>query len=312
MDELENSNLRKSFESQYKYWQSIGLEIESDSPMEKYIHGKITTILSNNLGRFIEYLPGGGSSTFLMKLESDDLRSAPIVALPCGVYEKGVEKVLEVFLSSAENFLDLGANIGFYSMFAVSINPRIRVMAFEPNPEVRKRLFGNLLINRVLTQVYVIPFGVSSNAGIAEFFVPPKSGTGAGSLRNLHAEEGEPVRFQVELHTIDEIFDTSSRIDVVKMDIEGAEFQAILGGEKLIASQQPVIVIELLRKWMEPFGSHPQDVLLKLRQLGYQCFGIHDTHLRQIQEIDEMTEETNFLFFPKSRDVSPLNKFKIT
>ena len=184
-------------------------------------------------------------------------------------------------------------------------------MAFEPNPEVRKRLLGNLLINRFLTQVSVIPFGVSSSAGTAEFFVPPKSGTGAGSLRNLHAEEGEPIRFQVELNTIDEIFDTSSRIDVLKMDIEGAEFQAILGGEKLIASQQPVIVIELLRKWMKPFRSHPQDVLLKLNQLGYQCFGISDTHLRQIQKIDELTEETNFLFFPKSRDISTLNKFKI-
>jgi FkbM family methyltransferase len=196
-------------------------------------------------------------------------------------------------------------------MFAVSLNPGIRVMAFEPNPEVRKRLLGNLLINKFLTQVSVIPFGVSSNTGTAEFFVPPKSGTGAGSLRNLHAEEGEPIRFQVELNTIDEMFDSDSRIDVVKIDIEGAEYKAILGAEKMIASQQPVIVIELLRKWMAPFGSHPQDVLVKLNHLGYQCFGINDTHLRQIQKIDEITEETNFLFFPKSKDISILKNFKI-
>jgi FkbM family methyltransferase len=248
----------------------------------------------------------------LIKLESDDLRSAPIVALPHGVYEQGVEKVLEVFLSSAENFLDLGANVGFYSMFAVTLNPKIRVVAFEPNPEVRQRLLGNLLINGFFTQVSVLPFGVSKNTGMAEFFVPPKSGTGAGSLRNLHPEEGESNKFQVELHTIDEIFPTGSRIDVIKMDIEGSEYQAILGGEKLIASQQPVIVIELLRKWMAPFGSHPQDVFVKLNLLGYQCFGINDSHLRRIQKIDESTEETNFLFFHKSRNISLLNKFRIT
>ena len=305
--------LRESFESQYDYWLAIGLEIDSDSSMEKFVHGKIKSFLSNDLGRFIEYSPSlAGDSTFLMKIESDDLRSPPIVALPNGIYEQGVEKVFEVFLSSAENFLDLGANIGFYSMFAVSLNPRIRVIAFEPNPEVRKRLLGNLIINRFLAQVSVIPFGISSNTGMVEFFVPPKSGSGAGSLRNLHTEEGEPKRFQVEIHTIDEIFDPGSRVDVIKIDIEGSEYQAILGGEKLIASQQPVIVIELLRKWMAPFGSHPQDVLLKLDELGYQSYGINDTHLRTIQKIDETTEETNFLFFPNSRNISALNKFRIT
>ena len=103
---------RESFESQYDYWRAIGLEIDSNSSMEKFVHGKIKSILLNDLGRFIEYSPNlAGGSTFLIKLESDDLRSAPIVALPNGVYEQGVEKVLEEFLSSAENFLDLGANI---------------------------------------------------------------------------------------------------------------------------------------------------------------------------------------------------------
>ena len=308
-----SGNPKESFERQYEYWRSIGLEIDSDNTMERFVHGKIKAITLNKTGRFLEYSPKlGRDSTFLVKLESDDLRSAPIVALSHGVYECGVEKVLEVFLSSAENFLDVGANIGFYSMFAVSLNPRIRSIAFEPNPKVRKRLVDNLVINKFLTRVSVIPFGASSKAGMAEFFVPPKSGSGAGSLRDLHPEEGEPHKFQVRLHAIDEIFHTDSKIDVIKIDIEGSEYQAILGGEKLIASQQPIIVIELLRKWMAPFGSHPQEVLLKLNQLGYQCFGINDTHLRQIQKIDEITEETNFLFFPKIRDISVLNEFKIS
>jgi FkbM family methyltransferase len=253
----------------------------------------------------------GCKSTFLVKLESDDLRSAPIVSLQHGVYEQGVEAVLEVFLSSAENFLDIGANIGFYSMFAVSLNPKIRATAFEPNPKIRHRLFDNLIINGFLSQVSVLPFGLSSSSRIAEFYVPPKSGSGAGSLKKLHLEEGEPEQFQVELHTIDEIFHPDSKIDVIKIDIEGSEYQAILGGEKLISSQMPVIIIELLRKWMTEFGSHPQEVVIKLSNLGYLCFGINDTYLRRIQKIDETTEETNFLFFPKLRDISALNKFRI-
>ena len=62
MDELENSRPRKSFESQYEYWRSIGLEIDSDSSMDKYIHGKIKAISVNSLGRFIKYSAGGGAA----------------------------------------------------------------------------------------------------------------------------------------------------------------------------------------------------------------------------------------------------------
>ena len=302
----------ESFLSLHEYWRSLGLEIDSDSSMAKFVQAKIKAITSDSTGRYITYSPKlGGESTFMVKLESDDLRSAPIVSLRTGVYEAGVERIMETLLPSAENFLDLGANIGFYSMFAVSLNPKIRVIAFEPNPIVRNRLFENLIINRYLTQVSVIPFGLSSIHETAEFFVPPISGSGAGSLKNLHIEEGTPSRFQVELHSIDEIFSKDSEIDLIKIDIEGSEYQAILGGEELINAQQPVIVIELLRKWMSAFGSHPQEVLLKLNTLGYVCFGINDEYLRKIQEIDEGTEETNFLFFPKSRNQTALSKLRV-
>lgn len=302
----------ESFLSLHEYWRSLGLEIDSDSSMERFVQAKIRAITSDNTGRYITYSPKlGGKSTFMVKLESDDLRSAPIVSLRTGVYEAGVERIMETFLPSVENFLDLGANIGFYSMFAVSLNPKIRVIAFEPNPTVRNRLFENLIINGYLTQVSVIPFGLSSIHGTAEFFVPPMSGSGAGSLKNLHAEEGTPSRFQVELHSIDEIFRKDSKIDLIKIDIEGSEYQAILGGQELINTQQPIIVIELLRKWMSAFGSHPQEVLLKLSTLGYVCFGINDEYLRKIQEIDERTEETNFLFFPKSRNQTALSKLNV-
>lgn len=194
-------------------------------------------------------------------------------------------------------------------MFAVTLNPKIQVIAFEPNPMVRERLRNNLILNRFLTQVNIIPYGLSVNTRIAEFFIPPKSGSSAASLENLHPFEGEPSRIQIQLVSLDEIIHTQFKVDVIKMDIEGSEYQAILGGEKLIASQQPVIIIELLRKWMKPFGSHPQDVFLKLEHLGYSCFGINDKYLRNIKEIDEKTEETNYLFLPKRKNISILKDF---
>lgn len=104
----------ESFENQYEYWKDIAVQIDSNGSMEKFVHGKVKAITLNNNGRILEYMPkSDGDSTFLAKLESHDLRSAPIAILPHGVYESGVEKILEVFLSSAEKFIDCGANIGF-------------------------------------------------------------------------------------------------------------------------------------------------------------------------------------------------------
>jgi hypothetical protein len=86
--------------------------------------------------------------------------------------------------------------------------------------------------------------------------------------------------------------------DLIKIDIEGSEYEFLKGGQKTIQRDNPIIFVELLRKWMKNFNSKPQIFLSNLEKIGYICYGIGENFLRVNKSIDEHTMETNFIFVP--------------
>lgn len=197
--------------------------------------------------------------------------------------------------SSNPIFIDIGANEGFHSLNCLSSVTGAAVIAFEPNPVVRARLEKNLQENGLEMRSTVHPFGLSHRKSAEVFYVPRMTGSGGGSLRNLHAEEGDPTEMSVQLETLDS-FDCDP--SVIKIDVEGNEMNVLLGAQETIAKSRPLIVAELLRKWMAPFGSTPQDAANLIIKHGYEMFAIGHDYTRRIDLIDELTAETNFLFTP--------------
>jgi FkbM family methyltransferase len=118
----------------------------------------------------------------------------------------------------------------------------------------------------------------------------------AGWATATEEEEGDAEEVLVPVKTIDTLVRSNSNIDLIKIDVEGFEFEVVQGGLELIESSKPTIVIELLRKWMKPFGKQPQDVINLLKPLGYEVFSIGSSHLTLITVIDESTIENNFIF----------------
>jgi FkbM family methyltransferase len=223
-----------------------------------------------------------------------DTRSAPLTILAEGTYEGYLESLILKLAALAKTFLDIGANAGFYSISAAIANPGLSVHAFEPNPVVAKVLHRNAIRNSVDGQVNIHVLGLSEASGTSNFFVPAFTGTGGGSLMDLHPEEEKLEEIKVQLETLDSL--SLSGVGLIKIDVEGNEYSTVKGGLSLIESQKPTIVIELLRKWMKPFGKHPQDVVRLLAPLGYSCLAVGEEGLREVSEISDSTSETNFLF----------------
>jgi hypothetical protein len=139
-------------------------------------------------------------------------------------------------------------------------------------------------------------FGISDKRlDDALFFVPKHTVTSGGSLRDLHPEEGVAEHQQVGIRKLSD-FSFRETIDLLKIDIEGAELSALIGGIELISDSKPTIVAELLRKWMKQFGSHPQDIVNLLKPLGYSMYAIGDEILLPMNEINDSTIQTNFVF----------------
>lgn len=239
------------------------------------------------------------SARIKMILDPNDVRSVPFSVMCEGFYEKYHADLLFNLGKSSSHFLDIGANMGFYSIGLGLENPKLRIYAFEPQQGVLQSLERNIEINQLVDRVNVHNVGLSNEIGELKMYIPKFTGSGGGSFSNLHADEGEAREVTVQVIPLDQKYD--GLVDLIKIDVEGFELNVILGGINLIKQNKPTIVIELLRKWMKPFGHHPQDVVQILLNFGYQCYAIEKSSLRAIEEIDEETEETNFIFVHPSK-----------
>ena len=236
-----------------------------------------------------------------LAIDPGDFRDAAFTALREGAYETKLSAMLWEVAGASRCFWDVGANIGFYSVSCASMNPSLEVHAFEPNPDILPRLRQNATRNGVDAQITSHALALGSQTAELELFVPKTTGSGGGSLRNLHPEEGAGLTHTVQVRNPESL--ELPAPDLIKVDAAGAEFSILSADSGWVFKSKPTIFVELLRKWMAPFESSPQDVLELAFAHGYEAFAIAETQLVPVRRIDGATVETNFvLAHPDSAD----------
>jgi FkbM family methyltransferase len=157
----------------------------------------------------------------------------------------------------------------------------------------------NLKLNNLESRVKTYNLGLSNINDKIVMFEPKFTGSSGTSFRQLHRDEGPHLEFKVKVKKLDGI--KMPKVDLMKIDVEGSEYNVFLGAKKTIISSKPTILVELLNKWMKPFGHKPQDLVSALINLDYICFAIAKGKLREISVVDGFTEETNFIFCHRSK-----------
>jgi FkbM family methyltransferase len=261
----------------------FGNEIEI-SGKEVIVHMKIT----KTHGSYIK-----------MFLDHQDVRSVPFSVLADGFYEPFQSDILVELGKNSTHFLDIGANMGFYSLALSAENPSLTVDAFEPQPKVFTNLSKNIGLNNFSTRIQIHNTGLGNAKGELIMYIPRFTGTGGASFRNLHVEEGIATQIKVPVNVLDEVM--KKHPDLIKIDVEGCELNVLLGADEIISLSKPTIMVELLRKWMKPFEHTPQMFLERMFAHNYSCYAISRNKLLKIQEIDEGTIETNFIFFHENQ-----------
>lgn len=169
------------------------------------------------------------------------------------------EQVVQLLaeLQPGDVFYDVGAHIGYYSLaVARRVGPQGRVYAFEPLPLNLKLLRGHVAANHA-DNVEVIAAGVAEAAGTARFDLG--KGTGRGRL-------GEGGGLEVPLVGLDQLV-AEGRIRppaMIKMDVEGAELQALRGARELLVRHRPRIMLSVHSAQLK------EDCGRLLRECGYQ------------------------------------------
>lgn len=231
-------------------------------------------------------------------VDHSDTRSIGVSVISDGRCEPLLQEALLGVAYNCKLFADIGANAGFYSLAVRATNPACSVLAFECNPKMLTALSMNIERNG-LDGIAIRSEALSDSFGEADLHVPAFTGSGGGSLRDLHPEEGEPRQFKVSLIPFDSL--ELESVDLMKIDVEGAELDVITGAISSIEKSSPTIFVELLRKWMGPFGSTPADVSRLLTDRGYSIFEIREQEVVQVPQISGVTSSTNFVFVHSSR-----------
>lgn len=189
-------------------------------------------------------------------------------------WESGVAGEIRARLPRGAVFLDVGAHVGYHSLLAsVRVGPAGKVIAFEPNPKTLVSLRRNLELSRA-TNVVVEPIACSDSEGMLTLFAGPPSNTAAASLARRNAELQGPslASYRVRARRIDDVVAELGlqRVDVAKVDVEGAELQVVRGARATLARFHPFVVMEQIPEELAVFGATPADLDTLMKELGYR------------------------------------------
>lgn len=217
-------------------------------------------------------IPWLEGTTVLMPLGSD--LSVPLFME--GRFEPNIFQVIAPMIGPGDVVIDVGANEGLYSLLAAArVGPQGRVVAVEPSPREFARLRANVDHNKFGDRVILFDKALSSAAGWAPFVIAEASHAGQNAFADRFTDRiiAEDLR-QTPVATLDALAAKliSRRVNLVKIDVEGAEFDVMLGSEILIEHHRPTWIIEVGR------SGEPADhrVTSLLRGADYRLFCIDD------------------------------------
>jgi FkbM family methyltransferase len=183
-------------------------------------------------------------------------------------------------------FVDIGANIGYYSLLAATlIGQAGKVYAFEPEPKNYATLLKNIKMNGY-TNIITVQKAVSNRNGVAKLFI----GVNDPVLYRIRDSGEKKDMIEVGLVTLDDFFkDKERKIDIIKIDVEGAELSVLRGMPRILAENKDVIILaEFDPDNLRSSGTNPDDVLKKLVEHGFKIYEI-DKKEEVLHDVDVET-----------------------
>jgi FkbM family methyltransferase len=183
-----------------------------------------------------------------------------------GAYEPNVTRIFREFVKPGMRVVDIGANIGYFSMLSASLVGHTgRVLSVEPNVENGRLLAASRDAN-AFTQIEILLTAVGDRTDVLSLSGSSSNGTTASVFSGQSLE----IKRLVPCVRLDDILQGWDRVDFVKIDIEGAEYRALNGMIKTLQQFRPTIISEFnpsLIGWIS--SVRPEDYLAFLFSLGY-------------------------------------------
>lgn len=199
-----------------------------------------------------------------------------------GYYNRRLVMLFDRMLKPGMTVIDVGANIGEISMTtAKRVGHSGHVIAFEPVDAIADQLEANAIRNQ-LDQITVVRTGLADSPAND---VPVYASCGQGSPDDEHlglgslfgGNKGAPELQRIPVSTLDIWVNAQQldHIDLIKIDIEGAELPCLKGAERTLRQFRPVLIVEIQDTTATTAGYRASDILIFLSNLGYTFETIH-------------------------------------
>ncbi|MEJ7766047.1 MAG: FkbM family methyltransferase [Acidimicrobiales bacterium] len=184
------------------------------------------------------------------------------------IYEAAKHRFLIDHCRPGSTVIDGGAHIGLFTVaMARAVGPTGCVLAFEPTPKTREVLARTVALNGFGASVSIRAEGLAATTGRTTLHVGPTEGSNSNSLIGP-AVPGSTT--DVATITLDDLLPTlSSELSCIKLDIEGAELDALLGAERLLRTLHPALCVEVHPRMLRAGGRNPEQVRDLLLDIGY-------------------------------------------
>lgn len=184
--------------------------------------------------------------TFSLFASRDDL-GVSLAAIQAGTYEPHVGSVFKRYIRTGMSVLDVGANIGYFTMLSAAlVGPNGLVVAIEPNPENVKLIEASRCANG-FDHVTIVPAAAGRKTGILALNVSHLNGV----TTEMRSDIGQILGSRpVPCFALDAVLPKDTRLDFIKIDVEGAELNAMVGLCATLDRCRPIIVSEFSPGWL--------------------------------------------------------------
>lgn len=178
-------------------------------------------------------------------------------------YDRQTNQIMEHVLRDGSNCIDIGCHKGEVLEKMLELSPNGTHYGFEPIPELFDFLSKKFKDHCVFHQV-----ALSAEDGMVEFNHVKSNPAFSGIRQREYPKEEQIDKIQVKTARLDDLIPKDVLIDLIKIDVEGAEFGVLQGGRELISRCRPVVVFEHGLGASDHYGTEPKDVYTLFEECG--------------------------------------------
>ena len=232
------------------------------------------------------------------------------------ICEAGTTKVFNNLITDDTIFFDIGANIGWFSVLAGKKINSGQCHSFEPVPEIFAELKTNISLNNLSGKnIYLNQIAIGDKSRNIEVYTFDELAHGHSSIKNVYQAPG--VKTSAEMITLDSYLEQQKikKIDIIKLDVEGAEMMVLHGALNLLSAKfNPIWLIEMNEETSRAFGYKCEDLLKRILDFrDHSFFKVNKAwgNIYEMESINDFRHGDNVFCVPisRKRELNIINSF---